>query len=72
MDKNGIITSYEVRYSYDNLEPQTQQMNGAELVTELNNLAEAELYSIEARAYTSVGPGPYSDPIMRMTRESGM
>ena len=39
--------------------------------TNLTGLQEYVEYSISVRAYTSVGPGPYSDPLTRRTLEDG-
>lgn len=72
VERNGIITNYEVRYRYNSLTPLTILTAGTELETMLNMLEEAEIYSIDVLAYTSVGPGPYSDPIQLRTEEAGM
>ena len=64
VERNGIITNYDIRYSYSDVETIS---NTTELIIELESLAEAEIYSIQVRAYTSVGPGPYSNPVMEMT-----
>ena len=64
MNRNGIITTYEVL-----LEPlQTfdeqltyQQMNTSDLYILLDDLEEFVGYNISVRAYTSIGPGPYSE-----------
>ncbi len=70
VERNGIITDYEVSYSYSGGDSAS---NTTELSLELKDLAEAEIYSIQVRAYTSVGPGPYSiPPQLVMTQEDGM
>ena len=69
VERNGIITNYEVSYSYSGGEASS---NTTRLSLQLTSLAEAETYSIQVRAYTSVGPGPYSDPIVVMTLDPGM
>ena len=63
-DTNGIITVYEVDYTYPG-GPQLQCNESSESVT-LVNLAEAETYGIRVRAYTSVGHGPYGG-VMQVT-----
>ena len=72
MDQNEIIITYEVLYeplqTFDGqLEPQT--VNTIELFTYLTTLQEFVSYNISVRAYTSAGPGPYSDEIFAMTLE---
>ena len=69
INRNGIIISYEVRYAYAGGPAMLVTPTGAELSTVLRNLNESEAYSIQVRAYTSVGPGPYSDPVTSMTQE---
>ena len=66
--QNGIITEYEVMYESPMFEG---QLNTTNLSITLNSLEEFVNYSISVRAYTSVGPGPYSDGIMKMTIEDG-
>ncbi len=74
IDQNGIITEYEVMY-----EPlmafegqlNTTIVNTTNLFITLNGLEEFVNYNISVRAHTSVGPGPYSDGIARMTFEDG-
>ena len=59
IDQNGIITHYEVMYT------QLMTFNTSTILT-INlsitflDLEEFADYSILVRAYTSVGPGPYS------------
>lgn len=73
IERNGIITNYEVKYSNsDGLTTLQATGTGTVLSIGLMDLAIAENYSIQVRAYTSVGPGPYSDTITVMTPESGM
>ena len=72
--QNGIITVYEVDY---------QPMNdfGVEGVSQVNTTAttivlidlhESVQYSITVRAFTSVGAGPFSNPVASVTHEAGM
>ena len=60
IERNGIITEYEVLY-----EPLREDLSpGSINTTDLNviilGLQEFIFYNIFVRAYTSVGPGPYS------------
>ena len=64
-ERNGNITSYEVLYSY--LQGPAQVNITAQTSIILENLAESELYNISVRGVTSVGPGPYSNPVLLMT-----
>ena len=74
IDENGIIINYEVRF-----EPleftetlTTSSVNTTDtidLTVVLRVLQEYVEYNISVRAYTSVGPGPYSDPVTQRTLE---
>ena len=46
--------------------------DGSVLMMVLTSLEEYVEYNISVRAYTSVGPGPYSDPVTERTLEDGM
>ena len=70
IDRNGEITVYEVQY--EPLETfcgqiSTSTVNTSMLSINLNGLQEYVDYNISVRAYTSAGPGPYSDPVTEMT-----
>ena len=72
LDQNGIIIIYEVLYdpqeSFDGeLTPQT--VNTTDLFAYLTGLQQDVDYFISVRAYTSIGPGPYSEEISAMTLE---
>ena len=47
-------------------------VNASGLVLELTGLEAFVEYSISVRAYTSQGPGPFSDDVTQVTREDGM
>ena len=71
IDENGIIINYEVRF-----EPleftetlSTSSVNTSDLTVVIRNLQEYVQYNISVRAYTIVGPGPYSDPVTERTLE---
>ena len=71
IDQNGIITGYQLSY-----EPLTGVRGAVSLnlsalssgIT-LSGLDEFVSYNISVRAFTSVGPGPYSIPLTRVTDE---
>ena len=65
---NGEVTMYEVIYdpiqTFDVLAVNTVNItNTSMLFTVLTGLEEYVEYNISVRAYTSTGPGPYSDPV---------
>ena len=74
MDQNGIIILYEVRY-----EPlmtfggqlMTMAMNTSNTSIVLGGLQEYVEYTISVRAYTIVGPGPFSPAVNYRTAENG-
>ena len=75
IDQNGIITMYEIQYEpLETFEDQisTNTSTTMMLTAILTGLEEYVEYNITVRAYTSVGPGPYSDsPITEKTDEDG-
>ena len=66
-DRHGNITMYEVRYTDlnfgENVNQTLNTSSGDELSLVVSGLEEFANYTIEVRAYTAVGPGPYSSPI---------
>ena len=75
IDQNGKITMYQVQYEPletfgDQIFTETVNItNTSMLLTALEEYVE---YNITVRAYTSVGPGPYSDPpITERTEKDG-
>ena len=74
IDQNGIITVYEVDYQ------PLQRFNDSDDITAVNtsdtnitltNLHESVQYNITVRAFTSVGPGPFSAHVLSITEEAG-
>ena len=73
-DHNGIIILYEVQY-----EPlmtfggqlMTMAMNTSNTTILLGELQEYVEYNISIRAYTSVGPGPFSPGVNNRSFEDG-
>ena len=76
IDKNGIITQYEVEYNQSTFSGATMYntttVDSPTLMVDLTGLEEYVEYSIRVRAYTSVGAGPYSDVVMERTEQDGM
>ena len=74
--QNGIIQLYEVEYSQMNFTQGVSTLNQTVVDNEtfslvLRDLLEYVVYSIEVRAYTEVGEGPYSDAIYVTTDQDG-
>ena len=69
--ENGIITQYEIEFNQTTFDEVS--MNNVTNVSSstfeivLSELEEYVEYSIRVRAYTSEGPGPYSDVIYETT-----
>ena len=60
-DRHGNIIVYEVRYtSSDNVNQTLNTSSGSDTSLLVEGLEKFTNYTIEMRAYTSVGPGPYS------------
>ena len=72
IDRNGIITRYEVEYTFDRNTFQIIMVSSMNTMALLTELHEYVLYFIRVRAYTSVGPGPYSADVLERTLEDGM
>ncbi len=76
IDQNGDIIVYEVRY--DPLETFGGQIatgyknttDGSELMITLEDLQEYVEYNISVKAYTAVGPGPFSIGMLQITMEA--
>ena len=72
IDRNGIITLYEVLYVpleiFGGL-ISAEMVNTTDLSYDLVGLQEYVNYNISVRAYTRVGSGPYSAPITNQTLE---
>ena len=71
IDENGIIINYEVRFEPLEFTESltTSFVNTTDLAVVLRALHEYVQYNISVRAYTIVGPGPYSDPVTQRTLE---
>ena len=72
-DQNGVINNYEVQ-----IEPldfpadiSVVLLNTTNLSIVATGLQEYVIYDFSVRAYTSVGPGPYSNPVIKRTSEDG-
>ena len=70
IERNGIITEYEVEYNQSTFPGvnSTQTLTVTSTMAQLTRLHE---YFIRVRAYTRVGPGPYSSDIDTTTAQDG-
>ena len=74
ISESGIITNYEVEVDpldFDDILT-TINANTTNLSTIITGLQEYVEYNITVRAYTTVGPGPFSEPVTARTFEDGM
>ena len=69
IDRNGIICGYSVEYEPLEEGSGSTTINVADIGTTLAFLQEYMLYNISVRAFTNVGPGPYSSPVTVITDE---
>ncbi len=72
IDQNGI-TMYEVFYlsTLDLVNGSILTDSGDTFSVNITGLEEFVDYSVSVRAYTSVGPGPFSDTVLEMTGGGG-
>ena len=73
IDENGIIINYEVQFVplqfTDIIE--LDSINTTDLMIVISGLQEYIEYDISVRAYTSVGPSPFSVAVTNRTFEDG-
>ena len=72
--RRGNITHYEVMCSqstFQDIPPVTKQTEGPVLSLLVENLEEFVEYNISIRAYTVIGPGPFSPLVVVQTPEDG-
>ena len=74
IEQNGVIIAYEITYTpLENFTGvigiNSTNVFGSDLSVSLVGLQEYVNYSIQVRAYTSEGPGPYSTPVIQLTLE---
>ena len=67
----GNITMYEVHYSVigDSVNLTVNTSNGDQISLIVDGLEEFTNYTVQVRAYTAEGPGPYSAPMDVQTLE---
>ena len=70
--RNGIIIKYEVEFAQSgDGSPETMEVTAEENVLDLSMLEDFAVYVIRVRAYTTVGPGPYSASIIVAEEQDG-
>ncbi|XP_073671026.1 receptor-type tyrosine-protein phosphatase S-like isoform X2 [Paramisgurnus dabryanus] len=65
-EPNGLIKGYRVYYTMDPSQPMSNwQIHNVQdsVITTINSLVPSETYTIRVLAFTSVGDGPFSDPV---------
>ena len=77
IDQNGVITTYQIQFeplvTFDGqISTDSVNISNASLSVSLTDLQEYVEYNISVRAYTSAGPGPYSDGVVEITDTDGM
>ena len=73
IDENGIIITYEIEFvplQFTEILV-TGSINTTNLFIDITGLQEYVEYDIRVRAYTSVGPGPFSVAVTNRTFEDG-
>ena len=76
IEQNGVIVTYELLYeplTTFGIEDRPTRLNvpASMRATTISGLHEYVEYNFSLRAFTSVGPGPYSTPITVTTGEAG-
>ena len=72
IDRNGIITFYEVRVDPAQFQSvRYENVSGSDLVLVVDGLEEFVEYNFTIRAYTSAGPGPFSNVTTNTTDQAG-
>ena len=69
IDQNGIITHYQVEYTSS---ISTAAFNTTLMSLPINGLEEYTEYTLRIRAFTSVGGGPFSQPVTATTLQDGL
>ena len=72
IDRNGIITEYEVEYNQSTFGSTSQtHVRVTSRIAELTELHEYVEYYIRVRAHNTEGPGPYSPTLLAATEQDG-
>ena len=71
IDRNGIITEYEVEYNQSTFGSTSQTVRVTSRIAELTELHEYVEYYIRVRAHNTEGTGPYSSALLAATEQDG-
>lgn len=74
-EPNGQIKGYRVYYTMDQSQPMSMwQIHNVQdsVITTIQSLVSSETYTIRVLAFTSVGDGPFSDPIHVKVLQGGL
>lgn len=70
---NGIIVAYTLRFTeVETRETERVERNGQQTVLTVSSLHPYYHYGVSISSNTSVGEGPYSDPVMTRLPQDGM
>ena len=72
INQNGVIIQYEIMYNSSFELEGSVFTNGSTLMVIITGLEEDTDFNVSVRAYTSVGPGPFSVGVMKKTEEDGL
>ncbi len=76
IDRNGIITEYEVQFTplidCAGIVGGARRSHGNSTQLVVTGLQEHTKYSFRVRAFTSAGPGPHGDAAVNVTSQDGM
>ena len=69
-DQNGVLTQFDIKMSVDNTNEQVFSTQGAAYTYTITGLHPYTNYTIQVRANTQPGQGPYSTPLSVTTKQS--
>ncbi len=67
ISQNGIINQYEVLLESNKVMDMTLNVSRRQSSVNVTELEGSTMYNVSVRAYTSEGPGPYSNSLVQVT-----